>query len=150
MDVLDGAFVVVDTNGVRMHLPIGGLACVMLEPGARISHGCGYPGRKSRNIDCMGRRSRGETVLRRSARRRLFRQATLAGQFGFMNEDARLKIARKMFAIRFGEFAPERRSVDQLRGIEGARVKRLYELLAQKNGVVWRGRNYDRTDSGNW
>jgi CRISPR-associated protein Cas1 len=38
VDVLDGAFVVVDTTGVRIHLPIGGLACLMLEPGARISH----------------------------------------------------------------------------------------------------------------
>src|SRR5436190_9985776 len=38
LDVLDGAFVVIDKNGVRTHIPIGGLACVMLEPGARISH----------------------------------------------------------------------------------------------------------------
>ena len=38
LDVLDGAFVVVDKNGVRTHIPVGGLACLMLEPGARISH----------------------------------------------------------------------------------------------------------------
>ena len=38
LDVLDGAFVVVDKNGVRTHIPIGGLGCLMLEPGARISH----------------------------------------------------------------------------------------------------------------
>lgn len=38
LDVLDGAFVVVDKTGVRTHLPIGGLAAVMLEPGARVSH----------------------------------------------------------------------------------------------------------------
>src|SRR5258706_4669511 len=38
VDVLDGAFVVVDRTGVRIHLPIGGLACLMLETGARISH----------------------------------------------------------------------------------------------------------------
>lgn len=38
IDVLDGAFVVVDVEGGRTHLPIGGLACLMLEPGARISH----------------------------------------------------------------------------------------------------------------
>jgi CRISPR-associated protein Cas1 len=48
-----------------------------------------------------------------------------------------------MYAMRFGEAAPERRSIDQLRGIEGARVKRLYELFAQQNGVVWRRRDYD-------
>jgi CRISPR-associated protein Cas1 len=38
IDVLDGAFVVLDKNGVRTHLPIGGLACLMIELGARISH----------------------------------------------------------------------------------------------------------------
>src|SRR5208283_2991745 len=32
---------------------------------------------------------------------------------------------------------------DQLRGIEGARVKRLYELHAKENGVSWRRRDYD-------
>ena len=51
-----------------------------------------------------------------------------------------------MFELRFGEPAPERRSVDQLRGIEGARVKRLYEGLAQRYGVRWRGRRYDPGD----
>jgi CRISPR-associated protein Cas1 len=32
LDVLDGAFVVVDKNGVRTHIPVGGVACLMLEP----------------------------------------------------------------------------------------------------------------------
>ena len=38
VDVLDGAFVVVDKNGVRTHIPVGGLVCIMLEPGTRVSH----------------------------------------------------------------------------------------------------------------
>ena len=38
LDVLDGAFVVVDKNGVRTHIPVGGIACLMLEPGTRVSH----------------------------------------------------------------------------------------------------------------
>ena len=38
LDVLDGAFVVVDVNGVRTHIPVGGVSCLMLEPGTRISH----------------------------------------------------------------------------------------------------------------
>lgn len=38
LDVLDGAFVVVDVNGVRTHIPVGGVACLMLEPGTRVSH----------------------------------------------------------------------------------------------------------------
>jgi len=45
--------------------------------------------------------------------------------------------------MRFGEDAPARRSVEQLRGIEGARVREMYKRLAAKYGIVWRARNYD-------
>jgi len=38
LDVLDGAFVVVDKTGVRTHIPVGGVACLMLEPDTRVSH----------------------------------------------------------------------------------------------------------------
>ena len=48
-----------------------------------------------------------------------------------------------MYEIRFGEPAPAKRSVQQLRGIEGARVRKTYELLAQRYGVTWKRRNYD-------
>jgi CRISPR-associated protein Cas1 len=37
LDVLDGALVVVDNSGVRTHIPISDVACLVLEPGARIS-----------------------------------------------------------------------------------------------------------------
>jgi CRISPR-associated protein Cas1 len=72
---------------------------------------------------------------------RLLFQAKLA-----LDDDARLKVVRKMYELRFGEKPPERRSVDQLRGIEGARVKKTYENLAKRYGVQWKGRRYDPTD----
>ena len=50
-----------------------------------------------------------------------------------------------MYELRFGEKPPKRRSVEQLRGIEGARVKKTYQLLAKQAGVDWKGRNYDYT-----
>jgi CRISPR-associated protein Cas1 len=48
--------------------------------------------------------------------------------------------------MRFGETAPERRSVDQLRGIEGARVRTIYQGLARQFGVTWKRRDYDPGD----
>ena len=51
-----------------------------------------------------------------------------------------------MFALRFGEPPPSRRSVEQLRGIEGARVRETYKLLAARYGVKWQGRRYDPKD----
>ena len=39
IDVKDGAFVVIDeVNGERKHIPVGSVACIMLEPGTRVSH----------------------------------------------------------------------------------------------------------------
>jgi CRISP-associated protein Cas1 len=58
---------------------------------------------------------------------------------------ARIGVARAMFAIRFGEDV-KARTLDILRGMEGARLKRMYELTAQRYGVPWRGRRYDRNN----
>ena len=145
LDVLDGAFVVVDQTGVRTHIPVGGLACLMLEPGARISHAAVA---LAARVGCLlvwvgeaGVRlySAGQPGGARSDR--LLHQARLA-----LDPDARLKVVRKMYDMRFGEPAPLRRSVDQLRGIEGARVKRLYEILAGQYGVKWKRRRYNPGD----
>ena len=38
IDVKDGAFVLIDKTGVRTHIPVGSVACIMLEPGTRVSH----------------------------------------------------------------------------------------------------------------
>ncbi len=143
IDVKDGAFVVVDdVNGERKHIPVGSVACIMLEPGTRISHAAvrlaAVTGTLLIWVGEAGVRlySSGQPGGARSDK--LLYQAKLA-----LDEQLRLKVVRKMFEIRFGEKPPERRSVDQLRGIEGARVKKMYELLAKQYGVAWKGRRYD-------
>ena len=60
------------------------------------------------------------------------------------DDDLRLVAARRMYAWRLGEVLPHR-SLDILRGIEGARMKESYRLLARQIGVEWRDRRYDRT-----
>jgi CRISPR-associated protein Cas1 len=54
-----------------------------------------------------------------------------------------LRVAREMFYRRFG-VRMERRSVEQLRGIEGARVREMYKLKAQEFRIPWNGRKYVR------
>lgn len=68
------------------------------------------------------------------------RQAELWG-----NPRRRISVARHMYALRLGEVLPHR-DLDTLRGIEGARVKNFYKLMADKHGIRWKGRNYDRAD----
>ncbi|MCO6428720.1 type I-E CRISPR-associated endonuclease Cas1e [Nitrosomonas communis] len=145
LDVLDGAFVVVDKTGVRTHVPIGGVACLMLEPGTRVSHAAAaLAARVGTLLVWVGEAgvrlySSGQPGGARSDR--LLYQAKLA-----LDETLRLKVVRKMYAMRFGEEPPARRSVEQLRGIEGARVRETYKLIAKKYGVEWKARNYDTDD----
>ena len=145
--MLDGAFVLVDKNGVRTQIPVGSVACLMLEPGARVSHAAVV---LAARVGCLlvwvgeaGVRlyAAGQPGGARSDR--LLYQAKLA-----LDEEARLKVVRKMYEIRFQGPVPSHYSVMQLRGMEGARVRELYVQLARKYGVEWKGRNYDSTSWG--
>ena len=57
----------------------------------------------------------------------------------------RITIARKMYAMRLGEVLPQQ-DISALRGVEGARMRRTYRLIAQRYGIQWKNRRYDRTD----
>ena len=46
-----------------------------------------------------------------------------------------------------GEVLPKE-NIAVLRGIEGARMKKTYRLVAAQVGIEWRGRRYDRTRPG--
>lgn len=145
IDVKDGAFVVIDKNGERMHIPVGSVVCIMLEPGTRVSHAAvklaATTGTLLIWVGEAGVRlySVGQPGGARSDH--LLYQAKLA-----LDESLRLKVVRKMFELRFGDPAPERRSVEQLRGIEGARVRKTYQLMAKQYNVDWKGRKYDPKD----
>lgn len=145
IDVKDGAFVVIDKNGERMHIPVGSIVCIMLEPGTRVSHAAvklaATTGTLLIWVGEAGVRlySVGQPGGARSDR--LLYQAKLA-----LDDNLRLKVVRKMFEMRFGEPAPERRSVEQLRGIEGSRVRKTYQILAKQYNIEWHGRRYDPKD----
>lgn len=143
LDVVDTAFVLVDKNGVRTQIPVGGLACLMLEPGTRVSHAAVV---LAARVGCLlvwvgegGVRLYASGQPGGARADRLLYQAKLA-----LDEEARLKVVREMYRRRFDEEAPSRRSIEQLRGIEGARVREMYKLLAQRHGINWNQRNYDR------
>lgn len=137
----------IDQTGVRTHIPVGSVACLMLEPGTRVTHAAVV---LAARVGCLliwvgegGVRlyAAGQPGGARSDR--LLYQAKLA-----LDEELRLKVVRKMYAFRFQEEPPARRSVEQLRGIEGARVKKMYELLARQYGLTWKRRDYDAQSWG--
>ncbi len=145
IDVSDSAFVFAGADGSKVQIPIGGLACVMLEPGTRITHAAI---KLAAEVSCLlvwvgegGVRVYASGQPGGARADRLLYQAKAA-----LDETARLNVVREMYRLRFSEEAPSRRSVDQLRGMEGVRVRENYRELAAKHGINWQARHYDRKD----
>lgn len=141
IDVDDSAFVLIDAGG-RTQIPVAGLSCLMLEPGTRISHAAVV---LAARVGCLlvwtgeaGVRVYSAGEPGGASARHILHQVRIA-----LDETARLNVVRAMYAHRFGEDAPQRRSIDQLRGLEGVRVRETYKRLAVEHGLEWRGRNYD-------
>ena len=145
VEVSDGAFVLIDKNGVRIQVPVGGLTCVFLEPGTRITHeavamaaeaGCllVWVGEGGTRVYSAGQPGGARAD-------RLLYQARLA-----LDDEPRLRVVRAMYKMRFGEEAPAKRSVEQLRGIEGVRVRTMYQELSKQYGLTWKRRDYSRDD----
>jgi CRISPR-associated protein Cas1 len=142
IDVVDGAFVRVDQQGLRVrpvltHIPLGGVACIMLEPGTRVSHAAAaLAGRVGTLLVWVGEAgvrlySSGQPGGARADR--LLYQAKLA-----LDDALRLKVVRRMYAIRFGEEPPapaKRRAITWYRrgtgaaqlSVAGAKVRRQLE-----------------------
>jgi len=100
----------VDKNGVRTHIPVGDLACIMLEPGTRVTHaavtlasrvGCCWSGPARVGFVFMPQDNP------ESAIDRLLYQAKLA-----LDDEARLKVVRKMYEMRFKEKFPRREALN--------------------------------------
>ena len=123
-------------------IPLQGVSMIMLGPGSTVSHDALRLLANARTAlaavgeDGVRLYTAPPLIPDRSGLAR--RQARLWG-----NDACRLDVARRMYAWRLGEVLPHR-TLDVLRGIEGARMKESYRLLAQKIGVEWRGRHYDR------
>lgn len=61
----------------------------------------------------------------------------------YADPKATLRVAREMFHRRFG-VRMERRSIEELRGLEGVRVRESYKLQAAQHNIPWNGRRYTR------
>jgi len=61
------------------------------------------------------------------------------------------RVVREMYQKRFPDVIPIHASIEQIRGMEGARVRKIYSECALKYNVQWSGRNYDQEswDYGN-
>ncbi|MBC3186605.1 type I-E CRISPR-associated endonuclease Cas1 [Corynebacterium sp. zg-331] len=140
----DNALTITDKRGVA-HVPATSLAVVLLGPGTRVTHkamallgdaGCSvvWVGEHGVRYYAHGR-SPAKTARMAQVQARIV-----------SNQRARLNCARAMYAMRFPGEDVSTMSMAQLRGREGARMKKIYGAQAVRTGVPWTGRNYDPAD----
>lgn len=140
----DGALVIEDAERA-VEVPASTLTALLLGPGTNISQnaiallaeaGCmvAWTGEDGVRFYAFG------TSGAESARNAIV-QAQMC-----TNEYKRMIVAKRMLRLRFGWDLSEIRSLRQVRGREGAAVKRVYQQCAEEYGVIWRGRQPRNTD----
>lgn len=143
---VDG-YAVVLRQGVSdlTHLPVGATTCVLIGPGVVVTHeavkACAAEGTLLLWVGEHGVRCYSAGQPGGASAEHLLLQAGLR-----LDPQKRLRVARTLYGHMFKEDPPAGRSVDQLRGIEGSRVKKTYKESAHRHGVPWKGRRYDIAD----
>lgn len=147
IDRKDSAIEFIQEKG-STQVPVAALCVVLLGPGTSISHaaikvlsesGCLVVWTGEEAIRCYAQ-GIGET--RKGYH--LQRQAELSS-----DPVHRLRVIRKMYQKRFPEILGDDLTLEQIRGMEGSRVRSMYTKFARMTGVTWNGRRYDRSNWAN-
>lgn len=138
------AITATDDRGV-VHIPAATLGVLMLGPGTSITQQAmmllADNGATAVWVGEHGVRyyAHGRSLARSS--RLLTAQAAAVS-----HRDRRLAVARAMYRMRFPGEDTSALTMQQLRGKEGARVRRCYREHAERTGVTWNNRVYDPND----
>jgi len=140
------AITATDERGT-VHIPAATLGALLLGPGTRVTHqAMVLMAESGSTVVWVGEQgvryyAHGRSLARSS--RLLDAQANLVTR-----RDSRLAVARKMYQLRFPNEDVLSLTMQQLRGREGARVRRAYREHADRTGVNWHGRSYRPDDFG--
>ena len=127
-------------------IPFQGVSMILLGPGSTVSHDA---------LRLLARHGTALAAVGEDGVRCYTAPPLIADRSGLARRQAmawadtntRLHVARRMYAWRMGEVLPHQ-EIAVLRGIEGARMKETYRLMAAQIGIEWRGRRYDRARPG--
>ncbi|MFI2560950.1 type I-E CRISPR-associated endonuclease Cas1e [Nocardia farcinica] len=138
------AITATDERGV-VHIPAATVGALLLGPGTRVTHQAMMLLAESGSTAVWV----GERGVRYYAHRRsLARSSCLleAQAVAVTNQASRLRVARAMYEMRFPGEDVSGLTMQQLRGREGARIRRLYRLHAERVGIEWERRQYNPDD----
>ena len=141
----DSSIVVLQGDGI-IPVPVSSLTCLLLGPGTSVTHAavkamaengcmvvwCGEYGQRYYAFGMGETRSAANLLLQ--AKR-------------CMDPDAHMAVVRRMYEIRFPKVPTKNLTLQQIRGMEGVRVRQTYQTEAKRCGIKWSARQYKQT---NW
>ena len=141
----DDASICIIQGRQKTPVPVAAVSCLIMGPGTTVTHRAMQALGDARCLVVWG----GEDLRafyavgfekdRKAGN--LLRQARM-----WADENAHLAVVRRMYAMRFADIKMDGMSLEEMRGLEGLRMKDLYERTAEANGAKWDGRTYDRDD----
>ncbi|WP_288832695.1 type I-E CRISPR-associated endonuclease Cas1e [uncultured Corynebacterium sp.] len=138
------ALTITDQRGTA-HVPATMLAALLLGPGTRITYAAmallGDAGVSTVWVGERGVRYYASGRPPAKSSRMAEIQAAVV-----THQRKRLNCARKMYSLRFPGEDVSQLTMAQLRGREGARMKKVYAAEAARTGVYWDRRSYDPND----
>jgi CRISP-associated protein Cas1 len=144
LEVDDASVKWIGADRTVMRLPVATLSAIMLGPGTTVTHAAMKACADCSNtpvcwVGADGMRFYAFGVTPTHDNRRARHQAAVHA-----SRSKRETVARRMFSLRFGDDDQVRgQTIKHLMGMEGGRVKTLYEQMGQKFGVTWKGRDYN-------
>ena len=133
-----------DEEGI-VYVPASIISVLLLGPGVDVTH---------RAMELMGDSGMavvwvGEQGVRQYAHGRALNRSSrlLEAQAKLVsNVRSRVAVARKMYQLRFPDEDVTKLTMEEMRGKEGARVRRVYREQSKKTGVKWSKREYKVDD----
>ncbi|NTU67612.1 MAG: type I-E CRISPR-associated endonuclease Cas1 [Chlorobiaceae bacterium] len=141
MEIDDSSIKWIDCDCNVVRIPVAMLNCILLGPGTTVTHeavkvmaaaNCGicWVGDDSMMFYASGQTPTSNT-------RNMHHQMMLAA-----NPAKSIEVARRLFAYRFPDADLQKKSLQQMMGMEGLRVRKFYEQMAEKYNVGWTGRRF--------
>lgn len=141
LEIDDSSLKWLDADGNIIRLPVAALNTLLLGPGTTVTHAAIKTAAAANCSICwVGEDSLlfyAAGIQPTANTRNLQRQITLSA-----SRQSAINVARKMFHKRYTDVDLSGKTLKEMMGMEGARVKQLYEQKAQQYGVGWRGRSY--------
>jgi CRISPR-associated protein Cas1 len=141
LEIDDSSAKWIDSTGNVISLPVATINCLLLGPGTSVTHeaikacssaNCSicWVGEDSLIFYAAG-------LTPTSDSRNMRKQFSLHA-----DPDKSIVVARRFYAQRFPDAQVKDKDLKELMGMEGSRVRALYERKADEYGLIWRGRNF--------